>query len=196
MKSKPNRSCEISGELRQGTTSPCHPTAMDCDPTVRAATKDFYDLRNNKKIRNFITAEITVKGYFKFYVENLPKTQPQTGCPGHWLFQVAWDHFLSEGLIRWILLNKNILGLYGNSLVRVQLPHRCCERSSKRSEESVRIGNFSCDLYLRRFASEKGRVRDLWMVTRWKRPFERFATRLSVVKADSIDTPGMGRSTR
>jgi hypothetical protein len=87
------------------SAAPCNPTAIDCEPNVRVARKDYYDLRNSKKIRNFITAEITGKSYFKFYVENLPKTQPQTGCPGQWLFQVAWDHFVSEGV--------NILGVRG-----------------------------------------------------------------------------------
>jgi hypothetical protein len=87
------------------SASPCHPTAIDCEPVTHASTKVHYDLRNNRKTRNFITAEITARNYFKFYVENLPKTQPQTGCPGRWLFEVAWDHFLSEGI--------NILGIRG-----------------------------------------------------------------------------------
>lgn len=79
--------------------APCPPgTAVDCDPELRAATQNYFDLRNKKKPRNFVAAEITAKGYFKFYVENLPKTVPPTGCPGRWLFQVAWDHFASEGV--------------------------------------------------------------------------------------------------
>jgi hypothetical protein len=53
-----------------------------------------YALQNRKKVRNFITAEITPMNYFKFYVENLPKDK--TGCPGWWLFQIAWDHFVQE----------------------------------------------------------------------------------------------------
>jgi hypothetical protein len=73
-------------------------TAVGCEPELRVATTRHYDLRNKSKTRNFIAAEITAKGYFKFYVENLPKTAPRTGCPGWWLFQVAWDHFAAEGV--------------------------------------------------------------------------------------------------
>jgi hypothetical protein len=79
--------------------APCPPThAAGCEPDLRAATKSYFDLRNKKKPRNFIAAEITAKGYFKFYVENLPRTDPRTGCPGRWLFQVAWDHFIAAGV--------------------------------------------------------------------------------------------------
>jgi hypothetical protein len=53
-----------------------------------------YILRNKKRPRNFILAEITSMGYFKCYVENRPKDG--TGCPGWWLFQVALDYFVRE----------------------------------------------------------------------------------------------------
>jgi hypothetical protein len=87
--------------------APCPPAAAaGCDPELRAATSTYYDLRNKKKSRNFITAEVTAKGYFKFYVENPPKTTPQTGCPGRWLFRAAWDHFVAEGV--------RILGVRGD----------------------------------------------------------------------------------
>jgi hypothetical protein len=42
-------------------------------------------------------AEITAMGYFRSHVENLPKDK--TGCPGWWLFQVAWDHFVQGGQV-------------------------------------------------------------------------------------------------
>src|SRR5207302_1998830 len=75
--------------------APCPPSgAVDCEPEVQTATSTLYILQNKKKQLNFIRAEITAMGYFKFYVENLPKDK--TGCPGWWLFQVAWDCFVQE----------------------------------------------------------------------------------------------------
>jgi hypothetical protein len=65
---------------------------IDCEPEVQAATPTVFYLRNKKKQQNFIMADITGMGYFHFYVENLPKDR--TGCPGWWLFQVAWDYFV------------------------------------------------------------------------------------------------------
>ena len=67
---------------------------VGCEPDVQAATSTVYYLRNKRKKRNFIMADITAMGYFHFYVENLPKDG--TGCPGWWLFQVAWDYFRRE----------------------------------------------------------------------------------------------------
>jgi hypothetical protein len=67
---------------------------VDCEPEVRAATATVYVLQNKKKAGNFIRAEITSLNYFKCYVENLPKDGP--GCPGWWLFQVAWDYFVQQ----------------------------------------------------------------------------------------------------
>jgi hypothetical protein len=57
---------------------------------VQAATANVYYLRNKRKKRNFIMADITGSRYFHCQVENLPKDN--TGCPGWWLFQVAWHH--------------------------------------------------------------------------------------------------------
>ncbi len=85
---------------------PCPSAAVDCDPALRAATANYFDLRNRDKRNNFIFAEVTPANYLKFYVENLPKTIPHTGCPGQWLFQVAWDHFAAEGI--------SILGIRGD----------------------------------------------------------------------------------
>ena len=84
----------------------CPPAALNCDPDLRAATKNYFDLRNKLKSQNFIMAEVTASQYLKFYVENLPKTVPHTGCPGQWLFQVVWDHFAAEGV--------RILGIRGD----------------------------------------------------------------------------------
>lgn len=53
-------------------------------------------MRNKKKPGNFIQAEITSQGYLKYYVENLPRDG--TGCPGKWLFEAAWRHFLQSGV--------------------------------------------------------------------------------------------------
>jgi hypothetical protein len=65
---------------------------IDCDPDVQMATSTIYYLRNRKKPRNFVMADITGAGYFHFYVENLPKDG--TGCPGWWMFQLAWEYFV------------------------------------------------------------------------------------------------------
>jgi hypothetical protein len=74
---------------------PCPPTgATDCQPEVQTATATLYVLRNKRKQRNYIEAEITEADYFKCFVVNLPKDK--TGCPGWWLFQVAWDYFIQE----------------------------------------------------------------------------------------------------
>jgi len=61
---------------------------------VQAATATIFYLQNKRKKRNFLMADITGMGYFHSYVENLPKDG--TGCPGWWLFQVAWDYFVKD----------------------------------------------------------------------------------------------------
>jgi hypothetical protein len=47
-------------------------------------------------------ADLTTLGYLHFYLENLPKDG--TGCPGWWLFQVAWNWFaqVQQGTIKGI----------------------------------------------------------------------------------------------
>jgi hypothetical protein len=67
---------------------------IECEPDVQIATSTVYYVRNKKKPRNFLMADLTARGYFHFYVENLPKDK--TGCPGWWLFQVAWDYFVQD----------------------------------------------------------------------------------------------------
>ena len=67
---------------------------VDCEPVLLAATANVYYLQNKKKKRNFIMADITGTGYFHFFAENLPKDR--TGCPGSWLFDVAWDYFVQD----------------------------------------------------------------------------------------------------
>lgn len=74
---------------------PCPPASVvDCELELKAATSTVYYLQNKRKQRNFIMADVTGMGYFHCYVENLPKDR--TGCPGSWLFQVAWDYFVQE----------------------------------------------------------------------------------------------------
>jgi hypothetical protein len=68
-----------------------------CEAEVIVATSRFFDLRNRKKARNFIQAEMTAPGYLSYYVENLPKDN--TGCPGRWLFDLAWEHFFQRNVI-------------------------------------------------------------------------------------------------
>jgi hypothetical protein len=53
-------------------------------------------LRNKKRPNtNFIRAEISALGYFLYDVENAP--DDGLGCPGAWLFEAAWDHFVQNG---------------------------------------------------------------------------------------------------
>jgi hypothetical protein len=74
--------------------APCPPSSVtDCEPEA-IGTATAYRLENKKKVRNFINAEITSQGYFKCYVENVPKDN--TGCPGWWIFRVAWDYFVND----------------------------------------------------------------------------------------------------
>src|SRR5688500_5704802 len=76
-------------------STPLPPSGVtDCEPDIQAATSTLFYSRNRRKKRNFIMAEVTGTGYFDFYVENLPKDG--TGCPGWWLFQLAWDHFVVD----------------------------------------------------------------------------------------------------
>jgi hypothetical protein len=73
----------------------CPAGVVDCEPEIRAATSSHYYLQNKKKLRNFIRAHIiSHTGYLSFTVENLPKDG--TGCPGWWLFEVAWNHFVQD----------------------------------------------------------------------------------------------------
>jgi hypothetical protein len=65
---------------------------VDCEAELQAASSTVYYLRNRKKKQNFIMADFTSMGYFHCYVENLPKDG--TGCPGWWLFERAWEHFV------------------------------------------------------------------------------------------------------
>ena len=67
--------------------------SVDCDPEVKAATKTVFYLVNNKKPNNYIYGEVTT-GYLDFIVYNLPADK--TGCPGRWLFQQMWAHFMLE----------------------------------------------------------------------------------------------------
>ena len=78
------------------THAPCPPSAaVDCDPVVQAAATLYY-LQNQKKQGNFIMAEMIGGNYFKYVVQNLPKDN--RGCPGHWLFEVAWAYFSQLGI--------------------------------------------------------------------------------------------------
>ena len=67
---------------------------VDCEPDLQAVSPTVYYVQNKKKKQNFIMADVTGMGYLHFYVENLPKDKK--GCPGWWLFQVAWEYFVQE----------------------------------------------------------------------------------------------------
>ncbi|HKI37175.1 MAG TPA: hypothetical protein VKA46_35300 [Gemmataceae bacterium] len=67
-----------------------------CEPDIQAATSTVFLLRNRRKPGNFIMASVGVQtGNFSYHVQNLPKDG--TGCPGRWLVQLAWEHFLRQG---------------------------------------------------------------------------------------------------
>lgn len=70
---------------------------VDCEPEAVFASTHLFHVRNKKKPGNFIHAEITSHGFFKYHVENMPKGK--RGCPGKWLFEIAWDHFQQCGAI-------------------------------------------------------------------------------------------------
>jgi hypothetical protein len=68
-----------------GTTGRC--------PEIRKATATEFELVNPSKQRNFIVGELVSGGQLSFIIENLPKTKPQTGCPGQWMFLQMMTHF-------------------------------------------------------------------------------------------------------
>lgn len=70
----------------------------ECDPEfVAPPTARLYYLRNRKRpATNFIRAEITPADYFLYDVENTPGDG--FGCPGSWLFELAWNHFSQQGV--------------------------------------------------------------------------------------------------
>jgi hypothetical protein len=72
--------------------APAHRT--ECDPEfVAPPTAKLYYLRSKRRPNtNFIRAEITPADYFVYDVENTP--DDGLGCPGPWLFELAWDHFI------------------------------------------------------------------------------------------------------
>jgi len=88
----------------------------ECDPEfpTRPTSSRFF-LQNKKRPNdNFIDADITGMGYFHYNVRNDPKDG--LGCPGTWLFEQAWMHFIRSG--------ATILGIrgdwtFGNNLTTV-----------------------------------------------------------------------------
>jgi hypothetical protein len=67
--------------------------ATDCCPAIKKATAGDFELVNPSKQSNFIIGELVSGGQLSFIIENLPKTTPQTGCPGQWMFQQMMTHF-------------------------------------------------------------------------------------------------------
>ncbi len=57
------------------------------------ATATEFEMVNPSKQSNFIIGELVSGGQLSFIVENLPKTNPRTGCPGQWMFQQMMTHF-------------------------------------------------------------------------------------------------------
>jgi hypothetical protein len=50
-------------------------------------------LVNRSKQSNFLIGELVSGGQLSFIIENLPKTTPQTGGRGKWMFQQMMAHF-------------------------------------------------------------------------------------------------------
>ena len=67
--------------------------ATNCCPEIKKATATQFELVNPSKQSNFIIGELVSGGQLSFIIENLPKTTPQTGCPGQWMFQQMMTHF-------------------------------------------------------------------------------------------------------
>jgi hypothetical protein len=70
----------------------------ECEPEFPAPpTAKLYYLRNKRRpLTNFIRAEMTPLDYFLCEVQNEP--DDGLGCPGPWLFEAAWAHFLQNGI--------------------------------------------------------------------------------------------------
>lgn len=70
----------------------------ECDPEfVSPPTPNRYFLQNKKRpLTNFIDAEITGLGYFHYNVKN--ESDDGLGCPGTWLFEEAWIHFIQNNV--------------------------------------------------------------------------------------------------
>ena len=72
--------------------------STDCFPEITVATATDFELTNTSPAKtgpgnsNFILGSVG-NGVLTFVVENLPKTNPPTGCPGVWMFNVMMDHF-------------------------------------------------------------------------------------------------------
>lgn len=81
------------------STPPAPPANRhECDPEFPAPpTGKLYYARNKKRpFTNFIRAEITPLGFFLYHVENTPNDG--LGCPGPWLFEIAWTHFSQNSI--------------------------------------------------------------------------------------------------
>jgi hypothetical protein len=74
------------------------PHRSECDPEFPAPpTAKFYYVRNKRRpFTNFVRVEITGLGYFLYHVENTP--DDGLGCPGSWLFEIAWTYFVQNAV--------------------------------------------------------------------------------------------------
>jgi hypothetical protein len=69
---------------------------VGCDPILWAADAAHYLVRNRHKLGNYIMASVApTTRYFEYDVQNIPKDG--SGCPGHWLVRLAWEHFQRQG---------------------------------------------------------------------------------------------------
>jgi hypothetical protein len=86
------------GSVRSAGPPPPPANRTECDPEFPSPpTTKLYFARNKKRpFTNFIRAEITSLGFFLYHVENTP--DDSLGCPGTWLFEIAWAHFTQNGI--------------------------------------------------------------------------------------------------
>jgi hypothetical protein len=84
--------------MHSTSAPPCPANRTECDPEFPVPpTATLFILRNKKRPNvNFIRAEITGNGYFLYHVQNDP--DDGLGCPGTWLFEIAWAHFSQSGV--------------------------------------------------------------------------------------------------
>ncbi|HEV3263204.1 MAG TPA: hypothetical protein VG013_40590 [Gemmataceae bacterium] len=97
------------------------------------ATATEYRLVSPSKPSNFIWGQLLAGGQLSFIVENVPKTSPQTGCPGKWMFHQMLAHFGSSVMViegHWVgsqsdnLREVNRLTTAGMTLEAARLPNR------------------------------------------------------------------------
>jgi hypothetical protein len=89
--------------------------ATACFPEIKKATATEFELVSPSKQSNFVIGELESDGQLSFIIENLPKTTPQTGCPGQWMFQQMMKHFGTSV----IAIQGNWVGASSDNLIAI-----------------------------------------------------------------------------